>query len=104
MNVITEIIGLDELKIDTYSKKHGRDVIERHAKKFGQLIKNNITLKVLIKQYDVEDSKQKYSIKTQLIFPSSTIAVDKAYEWDIIIAIQKAMKDMENSILKKISD
>ena len=35
MNVITEIIGLDELKIDTYSKKHGRDVIERHAKKFA---------------------------------------------------------------------
>lgn len=96
----TEFIGLKDLDTDSFTKNHIKNVAERYADKFSQYVKNTVKLKVHIKQYKAaqSDKEHKYSVKAHLIFPGDTISVDKSAEWDIKLAVQKAMKDMENRI------
>jgi ribosome-associated translation inhibitor RaiA len=95
-----EFIGLKDLNIDSFTKSHINSVAEKYADKFSEHVQNNVKLKVHIRQYKASQAgkEHKYSIKTHLIFPGDTISVDKSSEWDIKLAIQKAMKDMENRL------
>ena len=104
--VDVEFVGIDELKVDGFIKAHIEDIVKRNAKKFGQLVKNNGRLKVQIKQYKATFSgkQHKCSVKVHLAFPGMSFAVDKAYGWDINVAVHKAMADMENKIRHRFHD
>jgi len=101
-----EFIGLKDLNVDSFTKSHIRNVVEKYADKFGEHVQNNVRLKVHIKQYKAAQAEKghKFSVKTHLIFPGHTISVDKAADWDIKIAVQKAMKDMENRLENLFDD
>ncbi|MBW3019706.1 HPF/RaiA family ribosome-associated protein [Candidatus Woesearchaeota archaeon] len=96
----TEIFGLNETTVSDETKSLVEDIVNKSAKKFSRKINNDAELKVMIKQYKAAqpDKEHKYSITVHLNFPGETISVDKATDWDLKIAIQKAMKDMENRL------
>lgn len=98
--VLTEFVGLKELDIDPADSKTIVDATQRYANKFSQLIKNDLELKLHIKEYKTarSDKEHKYSIKAHLLFPSHTLTVDKVAGWDIKLAVQNAMKDMEERV------
>jgi hypothetical protein len=98
--VLTEFIGLKELDLDPADSKAVVDTTQKYADKFSQLIKNDIELKLHIKEYKTArpDKEHKYSVKVHLLFPSHTLTVDKVAGWDIRLAVQNAMKDMEERI------
>lgn len=96
----TEFVGLKDLTVDNFIINNIKNVAQKYADKFGQMLNNTVKLKVHIKQYKSAqaDKKHKYSIKVHLIFPGDIISIDRSAEWDLKLAVQKAMKDTETRI------
>ena len=97
---LTEMVGLQEIGADIMTRYEVQDIAERCARKLGRIMKKDVLLKVHIKNYKSaqKGKEHKYSIRVQLISPGDTISVDKAYDWDLKLAVQKAMRDIENRV------
>ncbi len=95
-----EIVGMKQLEIDRILEKQVESMVERASASFSDKMKKPIMLKIHIKSYKSQDKekKHKYSIKAHIISAGETISVDKAYGWDLAVAIKDALKDLEHRV------
>ncbi|MCL5018721.1 MAG: hypothetical protein M1416_03090 [Candidatus Pacearchaeota archaeon] len=75
-------------------------LLEEYHKKIQRLIKNPLSLKVHIKEYDKDGKKSKYSLNTEAIF-SGRMIESSSWDYDFARAIHKGMTKLESEIEKK---
>lgn len=96
MNIeIVNIKLLNEKERDIAEK-----LLEEYYKKIQRLVKNPLSLKVHIKEYDKDGKKRKYSLNVEAIF-SGKILGSSDWDYDFARAIHKTMTKLENEIEKR---
>lgn len=96
MNI--EIINIEIL--DEKEKKIADKLLGEYHKKIQRLVKNPLSLKIHIKEYDRDGKKSKYSLNAEAIF-SGRMIESSDWDYDFARAIHKAMKKLENEVEKK---
>ena len=93
-----EIIGTKILT--EKDKKIAEKLLEEYHKKIQRLIKNQLLLKLHIKEYDKDGKKSKYSINTEAIFAGKMLESSSS-DYDFARAIHKGMTKLESEMEKK---
>lgn len=72
-------------------------LLNEYYSKIQRLVKNVLSLKVNIKEYDKNGKKVKYSINIEVIFSGKTMS-SSSWDYDLARAIHKSMIKIENEI------
>lgn len=96
-----EFVNLNEMHVSKAIKKKIEKVAAFHAEKIGFLVKNAFSMRIHFKEYKKEGKRHKYSIHLQVFFARTSIATDKAHDWDIVRALHKGFEDLKNRIRHK---
>jgi ribosome-associated translation inhibitor RaiA len=95
----TQITGIDLL--DEKEKQLAEKLISDYYLKIKQLVRNDLSFGVHIKEYNTEGQKKKYAITIKASFAGKNLE-SNADDWDFARTIHKAMKKLENEIEKRI--
>ncbi len=93
-----ETTGLDLLGKDEKGKV--KMLLNEYYSKIQRLIKNDLTLKIDLKEYKKEGKAKKYVINTEAIL-SGKIFNSEGWSWDLERAVHRAMKKIETEIEHK---
>lgn len=93
-----ETRGLDLLSKEEKAKT--KMILNEYYSKIKRLIKNDLTLKIDLKEYKKDGKGKKYSISAEAFLPGK-IFNSEAWSWDLERAIHKAMKMIETEIEHK---
>ena len=97
MNKI-EIKGIELL--DEEEKQIANKLFDGYYPKIERIAKNDLLLKVHIKEYDKDGKKSKYSINAEAIFSGKMLS-SSSWDYDLARAIHKSMKKLETEIEHK---
>ena len=87
-----QIKGMESLGEE--EKKKANKIFEDYYKKIQRKLKNDLSLKIYIKEYNKEGKRKKYSINAEAI-SSKKIFKANSYDWDFSVAVH----DVFNKIL-----
>ena len=90
-----EITGLDILTEE--EKKLSDKLLNEYYPKIQRQVKNIITLKVHIKEYEKNGERKKYSINIKVI-NSTDVFEANAHDWDFARTMHKVLKKIETEI------
>lgn len=76
------------------------NLLEEYHQKIQRLVKNPLSLKVHLKEYDKDGKKKKYSLNAEAIF-SGKMLNSSSWDYDLARAIHKLMIKLGNEIEKK---
>ncbi|MBW3023349.1 hypothetical protein KY308_04560 [Candidatus Woesearchaeota archaeon] len=76
---------------------------EYYEKMKGYFLKNLVHMEVLVKTYNEEGKRKKYSVNVKAVAPTrKTFISNKASDWDFARTLHKAFKDVETQIKKSL--
>ncbi len=90
-----EIKGMELLNEE--EKKTVNKLFESYYPKIERIAKNDLSLKINIKEYYKEGKNKKYSINAEAIFSGKKIS-SSSYDFDLARAIHKSMIKLETEI------
>ncbi len=94
-----QIKGIDILT--EQEKRLANKLLNEYFPKIERKIKNIISLKVHIKEYEKEGERKKYSINIKII-NSTDVFEANAYNWDFARTMHKVLKKIENEIENRL--
>lgn len=83
--------------LNVLEQKILKEIVEKEVPGIEQLIKNEVSFKVNIKEYSKEGKRKKYSIHFEAISTGKKFATE-AFDWDLKKAIHKAFYNLANEI------
>ncbi len=92
---LIEIKGIDILTKE--EKRLANKLLNEYFPKIERKIKNIISLKVHIKEYEKEGKRKKYSINIKVI-NSADVFEANAHNWDFARTMHKVLNKIENEI------
>jgi len=87
-----EVIGIDNLTEE--EKNTANNLLKGYIPKIERLVKNNILIKMHVKEHKKDGKGKKYSLHFEVIFAGKMLNSD-AWDYDLSRTIHKAMKKIE---------
>lgn len=88
-----EVVGINNLTEE--EKKIANNLLKEYIPKIERLVKNDILIKMHVKEYKKDGKGKKYSLHFEVIF-SGTMLHSDAWDYDLSRTIHKAMKKIES--------
>ena len=96
-----EIVGLNRLD------DNGKDILNKlfpeYYSKIKRLLKNDLKIKLHIKNYKKEGNRKKHSITIRILAPTRTFQAS-AFDWDFARVLHKIFKDVIREIEHSFRD
>lgn len=87
-----EVIGIKDLTDE--EKETAKKLLEEYVPKIERFVKNDVLIKMHVKEYKKDSKEKKYSLHFEIIFSGKMINSD-AWGYDLAKTIKKAMKKAE---------
>jgi len=87
-----EVIGINTLTEE--EKEIAKRLLNEYISKMERLVKNDVLIKMHVKEYKKDSKEKKYSLHFEIIFSGKMINSD-AWGYDLAKTIHKAMKKAE---------
>lgn len=87
-----EVIGINNLTDE--EKKITNTLLKEYISKIERIVKNDILIKMHVKEYKKDGKGKKYSLHFEVIFAGKMIN-SNAWDYDLSRTIHKAMKKIE---------
>lgn len=108
-NLISEnfkinFVGLEQTMLKERQKKHLKEIASYEANKLQRLIDSQFNLTLLIKEFDKESKKQRYSIGMKVVYPGKVLNSERSQRdtWDVKSALKKAFDSVKNNLEKDV--
>ncbi len=88
-----EVIGINNLTED--ERITTNNLLKEYIPKIERLVKNEILIKMHVKEYKKDSKEKKYSLHFEVIFAGKMIN-SNAWDYDLSRTIHKAMKKIES--------
>lgn len=96
-----QIIGIDELKEE--EKEIVNVLANDYYGKIQRVLKNEISIKVHIKQHSKTGKRHKSDIRVKVVAPTKTFESQEA-DWDLARTLHRVFKNIERQLEHKIRD
>ena len=94
-----QFVGVKKLTIE--EQQIVNKLSTQYYPKIKGLVNNLTSLTLMIKTYDNEGARKKYSINLKLTMPSKSLVSDKKAGWDITKALHEAFQALMQEIKSK---